>query len=238
MLVNKTDLTDSWIVLPRWSFDNYRVWSGNEEAYCTSRQMAKCWKKAPQVTVIYGELGCGKRHLMESIIKELLVTDQVSEICYMSGYDSGEEMIFKNYESADALFFRDFCRAWKNETLHKPLVSLLEYFTKAGKKIVLAGTYSREEWNALEEDVLKLPADACYLEIQNPNKEECKELIRFWIKEEKYEKYAMDEEMIDYVAEIGTTNVRVLEGTLTKVMAYAKLERQQTITMDFLKRIF
>lgn len=237
MLVIKADLTDSWKVSPRCSFDNYRVWSGNKEAYSTSVQMAKYWKKAPQLTVIYGELGCGKRHLVEALTKELLATEQVSAICYMSGYDCDEELILQNYTSAEALIFRDFCRSWKNEALRKPLALLLENYIKAGKRIVLTGTYPREEWNTLEEYIPGLLADVCCLEVKNPNKEECKELIRYWIKEEKYEKYALDEEMIDYIAVVGTTNVRILMGTLTKVIAYAKLEKQQVITMEFLKKI-
>ena len=122
--------------------------------------------------------------------------------------------------------------------MRKVTSCLLDYFNKRGKKIVLSGSYSLATWYDVERYAPDLLTDVCFLEIKNPNKEECKSILRYWIAKEGYEKYEINEEMIEFIADIGTTNVRILQGTLTKVIAVARLERQSTITMQILKKIF
>lgn len=238
MLVEKTTLMDTWKVSQRGTFKDSMMWKGNQQAYCTARGFCECWDNAPDVTVIYGELGCGKYHLMKSMFKELLSTNQVSIICTMDGYSIREDLSCEDLNSADVLFLHNFCRAWESKELHNAAISLLKYFLENGKKIVLSGTYPHETWCELKNYIPEILSNTAFLEIKNPDKEECKKLIRFWIHKENYEKYGLDEEMIEFIAEKGTTNVRILEGTLTKVIAMARLERQETVTMEFLKQIF
>ena len=237
-LVKKADLTDLWKVPQKGTFRDSVTWKGNEQAYYTVREFCGCWEEAPGVTVIYGELGCGKYHLMQSMFKELLSTDQVLTIATLSGYGIHEGLSLEDFEVADVLFLHNFCRAWENKELRNTTMRLLKYFVNAGKKVVLSGTYSLAAWYDLEKYMPGLLVDACFLEIKNPDKEECMDIIRYWIKKEGYEKYGIDEEMIDLIANVGTTNVRILEGTFIKVIAMARLEKQTTITIPFLKQIF
>jgi chromosomal replication initiator protein len=231
--------TSAWIN-DRYTFENFIVGGGNQFAFAACQAVAETPGRSYNPLFLYGGVGLGKTHLMHAIAHDvgprgartLYITSETftNEIVNAIRYRTTEEFRAK-YRSVDVLLVDDVqFIAGKDSTeeeffhtfnaLHESQKQIVMCSDRPPKEIDLAERLrSRFEWGLIAD-------------IQPPDLE-----TRLAILGAKAEgsDIPISDAVMAFLAEKVTTNVRVLEGLLTRVVAFARIQRQP-VTVEMAKQ--
>ena len=214
-----------------FTFDTFVVGPSNKLAYAASQAVAEHPAQNYNPLLIYGDSGLGKTHLLYAIANVIRRNDQNAKIVYIKGDDFINEFIeliragrgseFRaKYREADLLPVDDVQFVAGKEQVQNEFFHTFNNLYESGKQIVLTSDRPPSEMTLLDDRLRTRFEWGLLADVTPPDLE-----TRLAIVKNKAAALGMDlpDKIASYIAENVTSNVRQLEGTVNKILAYKDL---------------
>ncbi len=225
---------------PRYTFDTFVVGANNNLAHAASLAVAESPGEIYNPLFIYGGVGLGKTHLMHSIAHFILKNNPAAKILYVTSEKFTNELIDairnknnisttefrEKYRNNDVLLIDDIQFIIGKESTQEEFFHTFNALHEAKKQIIISSDKPPKEIETLEERLRSRFEWGLTVDIQSPNYETRMAILR---KKEELEGYNIDNEVIKYIATNIKSNIRELEGALTKIVALSKLDNNKEI---------
>lgn len=229
---------------PKYTFDNFIVGSANRFAHAASMAVAENPAKSYNPLFIYGGVGLGKTHLMQAICHFALKKYPAIKICYLPSERFTNELIdaiqhrstqqFRHkYRGADILVIDDIHFIAGKESTQEEFFHTFNTLYDAHKQIIISSDRPPKEIAGLEERLVSRFSWGLITDIQMPDFETRVAILKKKIEREPTN---VPDDVIFFIAEFITTNIRELEGALIRVVAYSLLE-EKPITLQQAKEV-
>jgi len=216
---------------PQFTFDNFVVGSSNRFAHAAAVAVANNPAGAYNPLFIYGPSGLGKTHLLYAIASEIHRQHPESSIIYIKGDQFTNELIsalqegrnveFRNkYRNADLFLMDDIQFIGGKPSTEEEFFHTFNTLFEAKKQIVLTSDRPPHEMLRLEDRLRTRFEWGLIADIQPPDYETRMAIIKNKAISLGLE---MPDDVCSYIAENITTNVRQIEGTVKKILAYRDL---------------
>jgi chromosomal replication initiator protein len=223
---------------PRYTFDTFVVGPNNNLAHAASLAVAESPAEKYNPLFLYGGVGLGKTHLMHSIAHFVLNNDPTKKILYISSENFMNDMIesirnknpnamseFRSkYRTNDILLIDDIQFIADKEGTQEEFFHTFNALYEAKKQIVISSDKPPKALTTLEDRLRSRFEMGLTADISTPDYETRMAILR---KKEESEGYNIDNEVLKYIAEHIKTNIRELEGALTKIIAFSKLNKAE-----------
>lgn len=233
---------------PNYTFDTFVVGNSNHFASAASLAVAESPAKAYNPLFIYGGVGLGKTHLMHAIANYVLRRNPSSKVMYVSAEKFTNELInsigdhqtvqFRNkYRNIDVLLIDDIQFLANKERTQEEFFHTFNDLHGANKQVVMTSDRPPREIPTLEDRLRSRFEWGLIADIQTPDLETREAILR---KKADTEKVNVPYEVISFVAEKITSNIRELEGALVRIIAYASLHKGEvtiSLAREALKNI-
>lgn len=217
---------------PRYTFENFVVGPNNSLANAAALAVAESPGKAYKILYIYGGVGLGKTHLMHAVAQYILKHDPKSNILYATSETFTNDYIdsirtntpskFRNkYRDLDVLLIDDVQFIKGKGGTQEEFFHTFNALYERNKQIIISSDKPPKEIEDLEERLRSRFEWGLMVAIQPPDFETRMAILR---KKESMEGYNIDDEVIKYIASHIKSNIRELEGALTRVVAKSTLE--------------
>ncbi len=222
----------------KYKFDTFVVGSNNKFAHSAALAVAESPGEAYNPLYLYGGAGLGKTHLMHSIGHFVLEQNQNKKVLYVTSEQFTNEVIESirggnaaamtklrdKYRTVDVLLIDDVQFIIGKESTQEEFFHTFNVLHSAGKQIIISSDKPPKEMETLEERFRSRFEWGLIADIQPPDYETRMAILRK--NAEMYDK-EIDDEIIQYIATNIKSNIRELEGALNKVMANARLNKQE-----------
>jgi chromosomal replication initiator protein len=233
---------------PRYSFDTFIVGPSNQFAHAACRAVAEAPSRSYNPLFIYGGVGLGKTHLMHAVGQYVLQHDSSLKLTYISSERFMNEMInalrydrildFREmYRSVDVLLVDDIQFVSGKEGTQTEFFHTFNALYDAQKQIVLSGDRPPHEIPALEERLRSRFEWGLIADIHPPDIETRVAILK---RMAEAEAVPLPDGVAMYIASRIKSNVRELEGSLIRLIAYASLTGREItleLTQDVLKHV-
>ena len=227
---------------PRYTFYSFVVGANNNLAHAASLAVAESPGEIYNPLFIYGGVGLGKTHLMHSIGHFILKNNPQAKVLYVTSEKFTNELIDairnknnisttefrEKYRNNDILLIDDIQFIIGKESTQEEFFHTFNSLYEAKKQIIISSDKPPKEIETLEERLRSRFEWGLTVDIQSPDYETRMAILR---KKEELEGYNIDNEVIKYIATNVKSNIRELEGALTKIVALSKLNKQE-ITIE------
>ena len=247
-LINHTQNAVSPVTLqnanlnPKYTFDSFVVGANNNLAHAASLAVAESPGEIYNPLFIYGGVGLGKTHLMQSIANFILKNNPKAKILYVTSEKFTNELIDairnknnisttefrEKYRNNDVLLIDDIQFIIGKESTQEEFFHTFNALHEAKKQIIISSDKPPKEIETLEERLRSRFEWGLTVDIQSPDYETRMAILR---KKEEMEGYNIDNEVIKYIATNIKSNIRELEGAFTKIVALSKLEKNREINI-------
>ncbi len=229
---------------PKYSFENFVVGNNNNLAHAASLAVAESPSMKYNPLFIYGGSGLGKTHLLQAIGNYFLKSYPGKKILYTTSEKFTYELVtairekgnqeFRNkHRTVDLLLMDDIQFLATKELAQEEFFHTFNALYEAGKQIVLTSDRLPSETPHLADRLKSRFQMGLLADIQPPDYETRLAILRSKIEEEYF---TFDEEIVEYVADNIKSNVRDLEGAVKRILAYAGIERTNTISMELAQK--
>lgn len=226
---------------PKYTFKNFVVGGSNQFAHAACLAVAESPAKAYNPLFIYGGVGLGKTHLLNSIgnyvadrsdLRIAYVTTEqfTNEVINSIRYDKMIELR-RRYRSVDMLLIDDIQFLAGKERTQEEFFHTFNSLYEARKQIVLSSDRFPKEMPSMEERLRSRFEWGLIADLQQPDVETRIAILR---KKSEEEGIPINEEVIQLLATNLKSNIREIEGALIRLGAYASLTGQK-ITVDMAK---
>ena len=227
----------------KYTFDNFVVGKSNQFVYAAARSVAEHPGEKFNPLFIYGGVGLGKTHLLHAIgnyiqqyspkLKIKYVTCEKFTNDYIESLRSGKEKstaeFREKYRNLDVLMVDDIQFISNKTSTQEEFFHTFNDLYQNNKQIVLSSDRPPKEIAALEERLRSRFTSGLTQDIQSPDFETRVAILR---KKAQQERYLVDEDVIEFIAEKIDTNIREMEGMLAKVYFFATLVGKKSAGMD------
>lgn len=228
----------------RFTFDNFVVGKPNELAHAAARRVAEGGPVTFNPLFLYGGVGLGKTHLMHAIAHEIQVRDPKSRVLYLSAEQfmyrfvqalrDRQMMDFKQlFRSVDVLMVDDVQFIAGKDSTQEEFFHTFNALVDQGKQIIISADRAPGEIKDLEDRIKSRLQCGLVVDLHPTDYE-----LRLGILQTKAENYRAQykglvfaDGVLEFLAHKITTNVRVLEGALMRLFAFASLVGRE-ITME------
>ena len=231
----------------RYTFDSFVVGSSNDLAHAACVATAELPGEQYNPLYIYGGAGLGKTHLMQSVAHFILQQNRHAKIRYVTSETFINEFVDsirnknnispaefrKKYRELDVLLIDDIQFLIGKEGTQEEFFHTFNALYDNRKQIIIASDKPPKDIDNLEERLRSRFEVGLIVDIQMPDVETRMAILR---KKEELEGYNIDNEVIKYIADNIKSNVRELEGALTKVVAKSRLVKQP-ITLELAEEL-
>lgn len=228
----------------RFTFDNFVVGKPNELAHAAARRVAEGGPVTFNPLFLYGGVGLGKTHLMHAIAHEIQVRDPKLRVLYLSAEQfmyrfvqalrDRQMMDFKQlFRSVDVLMVDDVQFIAGKDSTQEEFFHTFNALVDQGKQIIISADRAPGEIKDLEDRIKSRLQCGLVVDLHPTDYE-----LRLGILQTKAENYRAQykglifaDGVLEFLAHRITTNVRVLEGALMRLFAFASLVGRE-ITME------
>ena len=229
-----------------YTFDSFIVGNSNRFAFTAARAVAEKPGKAYNPLFLYGKSGLGKTHLMHSIgnyiIKnsnkrvlyvssETFVNDYISAVRNNQNSFEKIDSFKKKYRNVDVLIIDDIQFLGTATKGQEEFFHTFNELHDSNKQIIIASDRSVDDLRMLEERLITRFNWGLTANITPPDLSLRVDIIK---KKISHQEAAEDIpiEVIEYIANINDSDVRQLEGAITRVFAYASMMNRGIVTLD------
>ena len=234
----------------KYTFDSFVIGSSNRFAHAAALAVAESPAQAYNPLFIYGGTGLGKTHLLQAVgqyvgehSKKLSVRYITSET-FMNDFinslrDKRIEGFKQRYRTYDLLLIDDIQFLEHKERIQEEFFHTFNSLYEAGRQIVISSDRPPREISTLEERLRSRFEWGLITDIQPPDLETRIAILRKKVKTDGI--HVPDPQVLTFIASRVSTNIRELEGALTRVVAFSSLTaRPMTVELaqDVLKDVF
>jgi chromosomal replication initiator protein len=234
----------------KYTFDSFIIGSSNRFAHAAALAVAEAPAQAYNPLFIYGSTGLGKTHLLQAIAQytsehaRSLTARYVTSETFMNDFinslrDKRIEGFKQRYRNYDVLLIDDVQFFEHKERIQEEFFHTFNSLYEAGSQIVISSDRPPREISTLEERLRSRFEWGLITDIQPPDLETRIAILR---KKVKTDDIAVpDAEVLTFIAGRISTNIRELEGALTRVVAFSSLTGRLMTTelaQDVLKDVF
>ncbi len=228
----------------RFTFDSFVVGKPNELAHAAARRVAEGGPVSFNPLFLYGGVGLGKTHLMHAIAHELQARRPEMRVLYLSAEQfmyrfvqalrEKQIMDFKEiFRSVDVLMVDDVQFIAGKDSTQEEFFHTFNALVDQNKQIVISADRAPGEIKDLEDRIKSRLQCGLVVDLHPTDYE-----LRLGILQQKadyyraqYQGLEISNGVLEFLAHRITTNVRVLEGALTRLFAFASLVGRE-ITLD------
>ena len=232
----------------QYTFDNFVVGNSNKFAHAAALSVAENPGKMYNPLFLYGESGLGKTHLMHAIGNYISKTTN-KKVLYVTSEQFIQDFIktnrkddletnfnyvefFKNkYRNIDVLIIDDIQFLGGATKTQQEFFHTFNNLYNDSKQIIISSDRSPNDLKVLEDRLRTRFTWGLEVNIFPPDFELRSAIVRKKIIAEKLEKEIPDD-VIEYIAANTGTNVRQLEGSITRLVAYSSMMGSAKITLD------
>src|SRR3954447_9988927 len=235
---------------PKYTFDSFVIGSSNRFAHAAALAVAEAPAQAYNPLFIYGHTGLGKTHLLHAIAN--FVTDHggglpcryVTSETFMNDFinslrDKRIEGFKTRYRTYDVLLIDDVQFFEHKERIQEEFFHTFNSLYEAGRQVVMSSDRPPRDISTLEDRLRSRFEWGLITDIQPPDLETRIAILRKKVKVDQIE--IRDPELLTFIASRVSTNIRELEGALTRVVAFASLTGRALsvdLAQDVLKDVF
>jgi len=227
---------------PSHTFDNFMVGGSNQFAYAAVKSVSESAGEVYNPLFIYGGVGLGKTHLMQSAGN--VFQNQGKSVIYTSVEQFLNDFIRhvrnktmpsfqEKYRKCDVLLIDDVQFLSNKEGIQEEFFHTFEALKGAGKQIILTADKHPKKIGGLEKRLQSRFEWGLVADIQPPELETKIAIIK---KKCEINKVKLSNDIINYIATVIESNVREIEGILSKLHAYSQLMHIE-IDLAFTKNV-
>ncbi|MDV7144769.1 chromosomal replication initiator protein DnaA [Tropicimonas sp. TH_r6] len=228
----------------RFTFDSFVVGKPNELAHAAARRVAEGGSVSFNPLFLYGGVGLGKTHLMHAIAWQLQTDRSDLRVVYLSAEqfmyrfvralrENGTMQFKELFRSVDVLMVDDVQFIAGKESTQEEFFHTFNALVDQNKQIIISADRAPGEIKKLEERIASRLQSGLVVDLHPTDYE-----LRLGILQHKVDQYResypglqIQDGVLEFLAHRISTNVRVLEGALTKLFAFGSLVGRE-ITMD------
>ena len=213
----------------RYTFSNFVVGKSNDFAHSIAQSVADSPGTSYNPLFIYGESGMGKTHLMQAIGHYVFGSKKNYNIFYITTEQFTNEMIeairsnttqqFRNkFRNIDLLLVDDIHFLSKKEGSQEEFFHTFNALYEKKKQIVITSDKPPKDIAGLEKRLVTRFEWGLLADLKNPDFETRVAILK---KKASSEGIQLTDEVIEFIAEKVSTNIRALEGSLIRILAYS-----------------
>jgi chromosomal replication initiator protein len=232
---------------PQFTFENFVVGKPNELAHAAARRVAEGRDVTFNPLFLYGGVGLGKTHLMHAIAWDLRANFPEADILYLSAEQFMYRFVralreqdtigFKQmFRSVDVLMVDDVQFIAGKTSTQEEFFHTFNALVEMGKQIVISGDRAPVDMEELDGRIASRLQCGLVVDIHPTDYE-----LRLGVLQHKAErmrtrnpKVQIADGVLEFIARKVSSNIRVLEGALTRLFAFADLV-QKDITMEMVQ---
>jgi chromosomal replication initiator protein len=219
----------------RYTFDAFVIGNGNQFARAASLAVAERPSRAYNPLFLYGGVGMGKTHLMHAIGHEVKRRQPTASICYVSAEKFTNEMItslrndrmtsFRDrFRTVDVLLIDDIQFIAQKERTQEEFFHTFNALHESMKQIVIASDRPPKELAEIEDRLRSRFEWGLIADIQPPDLETKVAILQ---KKAESEQVTLPIDVALFVASNVRTNVRELEGAMTRLIAWCQMNHME-----------
>src|SRR5256885_1033430 len=235
---------------PKYTFDSFVIGSSNRFAHAAALAVAEAPAQAYNPLFIYGGTGLGKTHLMQAIAQYVgehsgdLSVRYVTSETFMNDFinslrDKRIEGFKQRYRTYDLLLVDDVQFFEHKERIQEEFFHTFNSLYEAGSQIVMSSDRPPRDIATLEERLRSRFEWGLITDIQPPDLETRIAILRKKVKTDGI--HVPDPQVLTFIASRVSTNIRELEGALTRVVAFSSLTGRAMsveLAQDVLRDVF
>ena len=213
-----------------YTFENFVGGKSNQIARAAALQIAENPGQSYNPFFIYGGVGLGKTHLMQSVGNEIITQKKNKRIAYVHSERFVGEMVsaiqhnnlnsFKNdYRSLDVLLIDDIQFLAGKEKSQEEFFHTFNVLIESGSQIIITSDKFPKEIKGLEERLRSRFGWGLTVSIDPPEMETS---VAILLVKSRLEEFSLPEEVAFFICENIRSNVRELEGALRKIIATSR----------------
>ena len=232
---------------PNYTFDNFVVGGNNNFAHAYALAVAESPAEMYNPLFIYGGVGLGKTHLMHSIGNFILDKNPDAKIRCVTSEVFTNEVIgairsenqssiveFRDkYRNLDVLLIDDIQFIIGKERSQEEFFHTFNTLKESNKQIVISSDKPPKDITTLEDRLKSRFEMGLTVDISAPDYETRMAILS---KKAESEGYNINEEIIKYIASNIKSNIRELEGALTKIVAFSRVSKKP-VDVEFAKEV-
>ena len=213
------------------TFENFVVGPGNELAYTACQSVAQTPGGRYNPLYVYGGVGIGKTHLIQSVGNALIAKDPKTRVVYISSEQFVREFVdalrfkraheFANrYRSADVLIVDDIQFFAGKDKIQEEFFHTFNALHQAGKQILISSDKAPRDIPLLEERLQSRFAWGMTIDMQMPEFETRCAIVQTKANQHGFE---LDEEVVSFLASAFPLSLRDLEGGINRLLAFCEM---------------
>jgi len=221
----------------KYTFDTFVVGPNNNFAHAASLAVAESPGTVYNPLYIYGGAGLGKTHLMHSIAQHILENNVDVKVLYVTSEQFTNEVISairghgttpiefrQKYRTNDVLLIDDIQFIIGKESTQEEFFHTFNTLYESKKQIVISSDKPPKDILTLEERLRSRFEWGLQVDVSSPDYETRMAIL---YKKGEMDGFKIDDEILDYIAANIKSNIRELEGALTKIHAMSRLQKRK-----------